>query len=493
MVKKLIVDTMLKTKGIVTLLFLFITLFLFIADTLFLNHKLEAETSSQQALADSFKLPNPSEQESDSQAILSTSYKRYSLFRYNDFYILCEPYTVQRGDWVYKIFRSKGELSKEDFGLFMRIFKNLNPEIKDTNTIKVGQNIIIPLKKSKTNDFKESQPGVVELPTITLSQPAETSKIVKKPISNKRSLTSTINNKREELYSEIPIRQLKQFALLHNGRLMLKGKYYFPRDNRDDLVIDVAINPLVQFNNGSKILFVPERNNFEDFTDTIQTFWRDFKIMEFSDISSYSYTPTVATQLNQQSFHTQQSISEEQKKQRSFINEDLLEVSDNTYVPINLRVGHAHKDAARQLLEIAGYNYTPEKEISISIGNITVTVNPGIIKRDGKSDILLVFGDIYGSALESLKKTEHCQIIAISPLLTTMEVAKKIFSSLGASTTDNPSFVNPIDGKTVLINGMYVKADNRELFITPKASLIKDAFRFLNEKKITIVRVDNPI
>lgn len=475
MIKKLVVDTMLKREGIVKLLFLLTAIFLFISD-----HNLRADPSPQTIDCDSH--------------IVSTSYKRYSLYRYNEFYILCEPYTVQDGDWIYKLFRAKGELSQEDFGLFMRIFKNLNPHIKNTNTIKSGQRITIPLKKSKSNDFKESSPGVVELPTITLSQLTDASKPVKKPISSKSTLSSDApfsdnasdNAKLNDLTAEVPVHQLKQYAALNNGQLMLKGKYYFPRDNQDDLVIDVSLNPLMQFNNGYKILFVQERDVFDEFVDTIKTFWHDFKIMEFKDLMSLSLYDEPLSIPNSKPLLSNQNYLETEFKP--------AEPLQDIYVPINMSLEQDHKSAVKQLLDITGYKYTPEKEFSLSVGNVKINVNLGIITKQAGSNVLVVFGDIYGSALESLKnvKQDHI-VVTISPLLTSIEAAKKIFSAVGASTTDNPSFVNPNNGKTLLIEGVYVKNGENKLFISKKSALLKDAFNYLNDKHITVIRSYNSL
>ncbi len=79
-----------------------------------------------------------------SPGILEKSYKRYSLYTYMDNDILCEPYTVKKGDWVYKILKSKGEISKTDFSLFLKIFQTVNPDIKDIDTLLHGQTILIP-------------------------------------------------------------------------------------------------------------------------------------------------------------------------------------------------------------------------------------------------------------------------------------------------------------------------------------------------------------
>ncbi|MBF0376689.1 MAG: LysM peptidoglycan-binding domain-containing protein [Desulfamplus sp.] len=560
---------MLKKKGIATLLFLFNFLFIFAEDALFLK----SISYSAQSTNDLKKQPaveySKTPQTESQQAVLSTSYKRYSLCRYGELYILCEPYIVKRGDWVYKIFRSKGELSKEDFGLFMRIFKKINPKINNTNKIEVGQKITIPLKKSKKSDFKEISPGVVELPIITLSQVPEATKIVTKPLPDKNILlsskpepppiakpepkTSEISSKIEpepiakselkmpeisskpttpsiakselktseispkserssiaksepetKLNSPIPtapippISQLKQFATLHNGQLMLRGKYYFPRNNGDDLVVDVSLNPLMQFKNGSKILFVDDKDKFEGLIDTIKEFWRDFKIMEFKDVSSYGEGETSSyMELNPANSYKNRTLPYDNNLQskyddkKTLYNKPFSQLEENAYVPINIMIQQDHKSAVKQLLAIANYQYTPEKEIDISVGNIVVKATPGLITRNGKPNILIVFGDIYGSAFETLKKNQKGHIVTISPLLTTIDVAKRLFSALGASTTENPSFVNPDDGRAISIEGIYINSDNTELFITHRPTLLKEAFRYLTSKEITILRVDN--
>ncbi len=97
---------------------------------------------------------------------LETSLKRYAVHQYKKDKILCEPYRVSKNDWLYKIFRKKGEISEKDFPLFINIFKAFNPGINDIDAIHPGQTILIPLKKIQKNDFKETSPGVVDVPIV---------------------------------------------------------------------------------------------------------------------------------------------------------------------------------------------------------------------------------------------------------------------------------------------------------------------------------------
>ncbi|MGA8179850.1 MAG: LysM peptidoglycan-binding domain-containing protein, partial [Desulfobacterales bacterium] len=78
--------------------------------------------------------------------------------------ILCEPYIVQKDDWVFKLFREKGEISHIDFPKFLRIFERLNPHIHDLDHIRPGQRILIPLKKVDADIASEQSSGVVTIP-----------------------------------------------------------------------------------------------------------------------------------------------------------------------------------------------------------------------------------------------------------------------------------------------------------------------------------------
>jgi len=89
--------------------------------------------------------------------------------------ILCDPYVVKKDDWVFKLFRQKGEISNRDFPEFLRIFKRLNPHIHDIDRIRPGQHIVIPLKKVDQDELPEQSSGVVTIPyltNVTLSEDA---------------------------------------------------------------------------------------------------------------------------------------------------------------------------------------------------------------------------------------------------------------------------------------------------------------------------------
>ncbi|MGB5985038.1 MAG: LysM peptidoglycan-binding domain-containing protein [Desulfobacterales bacterium] len=98
-------------------------------------------------------------------------YKQYVVKQDLGLDILCEPYQVQPDDWVYKIFRRKGEIAEDDFPHFIQIFQRINPHIQDLDRIQVGERILIPLRKMAAEDASagEAVDDLVTLPFVTIS------------------------------------------------------------------------------------------------------------------------------------------------------------------------------------------------------------------------------------------------------------------------------------------------------------------------------------
>ncbi|MDL2322211.1 LysM peptidoglycan-binding domain-containing protein [Desulfosarcina sp. OttesenSCG-928-B08] len=110
---------------------------------------------------------------SASTAIGATLYKDYVVRQDRGVDILCEPYTVQPGDWVFKIFQQKGEIANTDFRDFLSMFHRLNPQVPNANMIRPGQVIDIPLKQIKKGHLPGQDSGVVTIPFVMVDEAAE--------------------------------------------------------------------------------------------------------------------------------------------------------------------------------------------------------------------------------------------------------------------------------------------------------------------------------
>ena len=83
--------------------------------------------------------------------------------------ILCDPYVVQKNDYVTKLFKQRGQISREDYPRFLGIFKRINSDIQDINTIYPGRQILIPLKVLPPGTLMGQASGRVSLPIIMIS------------------------------------------------------------------------------------------------------------------------------------------------------------------------------------------------------------------------------------------------------------------------------------------------------------------------------------
>ncbi|MBC2694076.1 MAG: hypothetical protein HF982_02095 [Desulfobacteraceae bacterium] len=96
-------------------------------------------------------------------------YKSYVVKKDRGRDILCDPYIVQKDDWICKLFKQGGEISQEDFPEFLSIFKRINLHIHNVNRILPGQHIFIPLKILSRDSMLGQSSGIVTIPFVTIS------------------------------------------------------------------------------------------------------------------------------------------------------------------------------------------------------------------------------------------------------------------------------------------------------------------------------------
>lgn len=142
-------------------------------------------------------------------------YKNYTLRYDRGWDILCDPYVVKKNDWVYKLFRQRGEIAHDNFPEFLMIFRRINPHIRDINRIRPGQQILIPLKKLTRIEPLEELAEAVTIPFVTTSKPAETQKLhpAKYKVKNGDSISVLIDKRFGAFGTESYEQGIKLFRL----------------------------------------------------------------------------------------------------------------------------------------------------------------------------------------------------------------------------------------------------------------------------------------
>ncbi|MFH2092122.1 MAG: hypothetical protein ABIJ31_07140 [Pseudomonadota bacterium] len=462
---------------------------------------------------------------------VKTSYKRYSIFKYKNEDVLCEPYTVKEGDWLYKIFRKKGEISEKDFPYFLLIFKELNPSISNIDAIGSGISILIPLKKVEKKDYDLSTPDNVDVPVIefsTLPEDTAMAPYIKKHtikrgesisrlmdkqflqkggslseeglkafqlanpkiqniniiyegadiylpdasirsqpwfqsfLSGKSHKIDSKKNVPDPLASELPqpespaiaakvdalkLLQLKKYTSLIGGTLLSQGKMYFPGESGSNQELDLSSTPIIETADGTKILIISGENQNEMLLKRVQEYWKDLKIQMMSETLDKFKTAAMMQSA------PKPNLTREYKKR------------------------------IKDLLSQTEYDYIPDAKIPFTLNNIQLEASFGRIIRKEKTDLLINFGNVYGKALDVLKKKEF-EIIAITPKLTSLELSKLIFSSLGYDTWANPSFFT--GDKVETIHGVYAVKEKNKLFI-PEKPLSATAMAYLKKEEVKVL------
>ena len=452
---------------------------------------------------------------------VKTSYKRYSIFKYKNVDILCEPYIVKKNDWLYKIFRKKGELSKKDFPHFLIIFKKINPTISSIDAILPGSRILIPLKKIGKGDYDQSTPGNVDVPVVefsTILEDLDLKPFIKKHkikrgetvsglmdrnfstkgcslskeglrafqlanpdikniniiyegaviylpdpsiksqpwfkplVSGKATQNKTEIKEQDEKQLKIEaykLVQLKKYSSLIGGTLLSRGKMYFPRKNNSTQVIDLSSTPVIETDDGSKILITSGDNVNDALLKSVQMYWKDLKIQLMA--------------------------------------EAIDKIKNNSKMLPKKNIIIEYKKIIKTLLSQTNYDYIPDAKIPFTLNNINLEASFGRVIRKDATDLLINFGIVYGSALEVLEKRKF-EIISITPKLTTLELTKKLFSHLGYTTWVNPSFAT--EETIESIDGLYAVKKQDKLFI-PVKPLSNNAIDYLEKEDIKILYAKN--
>jgi hypothetical protein len=556
-------------------------------------------------------------------------YKSYIIKYDRGWDILCDPYVVKKDDWLYKLFRQKGEIANRDFPEFLRIFKRINPNIRDIDKIRPGQNIIIPLKKLPPDSMSGQTSGVVTIPFVNIPNISETLKAYSTEYTvQKGDCISILISTRYGPYGEEPYKQgIKLFRRINSdikdlnriyvgqdilipdpvilsqpwyhslfdrssyhtqrpdmnrsiltskkmpvvsvskdretqpathlskvssaldGKLINKGVYYFPRPGREDFALDLSATPLMEFKNGTRILFLMDDKDQEPELDRVKSFWKDLHVVGIPPNDSIKYVfDAVLKSLGKDFLKTplsffDQGVKVEVRGEWIFdkINEKgnsvrhfcvtlidhpsertpasiLRYLDQNNIVLREILTGKStagqksnglnpHKsdgtvstiDASDQktfvnnLIATMGYTYSPNVSISFPYSGVQVkTVSNLFTGRDG-NPFLVDFGDLYGDAVSAMEKTGF-KIIRIKDDDNYSVIIQKILDAMEIPYTNNPIFLaakRPAIHNTILnIPGFLVAVSKQPKTLFSFTTLNNGIIQLLTDQGIMISMIE---
>ncbi len=550
-------------------------------------------------------------------------YKSYVVQYDRGWDILCEPYIVQKNDWVSKLFRQKGEIAQKDYPKFISIFRRLNPYIRNIDLIRPGQYILIPLKRLKKGDLPGQASGIVTIPFVTISKITEilnthstkykakkgdcvsiliarrfgaygtesykkglelfkfinpaiadpnfiyTGQIINIPDASLRkqpwyySLFDSLGNTKRDVgpkYQPVASKdqliasEIQRFkiespflktASILNAKLLDKGTYYFPGKKEEKFELDLSKFPMLEFKDGTMIIFPREGQIKGPDLSVLKSFWSDVNIvsiapdasmeqildsifnvikkepyvnrLSFSDhgvktvvsarwITDKPYTTekkkrhVCITLIEDLSERTQESISRymdqhsisiidilvdnNETKQKPEIIEQENHIAENV-ISINPT---NRKAFVNDLVTAIGFNYAKNIKITFPYAGIQVEATSNLVTTKDGSRLLIDFEDLYGDAITSIQKTGF-DIVQVKKKDNPYTIIQNLLTGIGVSYTNDPTFFaakRPVTYNTALtIHGFLVTNTGKMLLAA--SPLHERVIQFLKNEGVRII------
>jgi len=342
-----------------------------------------------------------------------------------------QKHKIQKGETISNLidkdFLEKGgAVSKEG----IQAFKLANPDIKNINIIYEGDDIYLPDPSIRSKSwFKSVLSGKI-------------------PIGEeKRKKIEAVKRK----IDAHELAQLKKYSALIGGTLLNQGKMYFPGEDGSSQVLDLSSSPVIENDDGSKILIISGNNVNAELLEYVQNYWKG-----------------IQTQLISETLDKIKTVGKNKKLKK-------------------YSIAREYKKNIEQLLSQTDYEYIPDTKIPFTINNINLEAKFGRVIRQDTTDLLINFGSVYGAALKALEKREF-KILSLTSKMDDLEIAQQLFSSLGYTTWENPSFSNK--GIIQTIHGLYAAKNSDKIFVSIKP-LSMNSKNYLETENIKILTTKN--
>jgi len=553
-------------------------------------------------------------------------YKSYVVQYDRGWDILCDPYVVQKNEWVYKIFRQKGEISQQDFQEFLEIFKRLNPKLRNVDRIRPGQQILIPLKKLEQEALPGQSSGVVTIPFVTISKINEileaysqryrvvrgdwVSTLVSKhfgpygtPSYQKglelfKALNPDIENldlihtgqlltlpdtslQNQPWYQSLfdasgqlrienggglplpsnlatrpdglsghseyqPGDPIAETAMALDGKLLNRGTFFFPQKNGRALELDLSQFPMIELQDGTRLLIARQDNAQEADLTMLQSRWKNVKVVSvppqatveqvLESVFAKDDTPAgtkpervsfsdkgvnVAVQaqwikskessdkaesrhvcitiIKSENERTPETISRYLDQHDIIIKDVLQSQAVTEALPNSQRAAGedvivlsliSRKHFVKDFFKATGYVYAPNVSISFPYAGIQVKALSNLLSTSDGRQILVDFEDLYGDAIAAIQKT-GLEIIQIKGNDSLSVIIGKLLDGLRISYTIDPTFLaakRPPDYNTFInIKGFLMAEEGKPKTLLAAIPLHRSIVRFFNARNVKVI------
>jgi LysM repeat protein len=539
----------------------------------------------------------------------ATPYKTYVIKRYKHWDILCDTYTVKKGDHVWALLRRRGCMAERDLANFTAILKRLNPHIKNTNRIYPRQKILIPLKKMKPQEgtsaagdrqltipflpdilysaytvrpgdnlvkiaaehhglqvdqlpegylriLKRVNPGIknlnriypgqkIRVPEIASGGPSEVTLLA--PSSAKKSTDKTSPEHRRDASSWSTVSMgVKPLG----GTLIESGHYFFPAKDKGNVKLDLSAFPVIELQDGQRILLDTGMRLSEDTENVIRAFWKPLTIVRkepgesrrslldkvFRTIHGGEVRQTVDIAMsdigihvtlrgdwilvqkgdehNPPGFHCITLITDPHERTsaalREYLAEKNIQISDLLPEGVDedanpeAQEGDAAKPAALtidtsnqeifvvEFVKAIGYSYNWNVPLSFQYAGSQVQTVTDLIHGADGLDVVVDFGDFFGDT-KSAVEAAGLKVLSVRPEDEVPSIARDFFRTAGIAWTEDPIFFganrNVFKATSLTIPGFLATHGAQGRILLTSAPLPPKVCDFLGERKIRVVKM----
>jgi hypothetical protein len=333
---------------------------------------------------------------------------------------------------------------------------------------------------------------------------------------------------------------------IFNGELRDNGIYHFPRKDAEDLKFDLSRAPVLEMENGRRIVFANEDLQSEDL-NLIETYWRDTKWVTFNSESSLSniLDATInavgtkpqkkitlsdnglkidvhakwiisrsskddetkryicVNEINKPEERTPSSICDYLEKNGIIVEEIFQKNQENASPSEKIEEPRTAEDVipigltsprifVRNILMALGVRYAENVKITFPYVGIQVETNANLISNGQGPDLIVDFEDLYGDAIVAIERT-GVKVIQVNKGDTVDSIIEKLLNSTGRTYTRDPVFWTSKRPETyntsLTVPGFLIeKAGSPDTFLVA-TQLHDGVINFLREKGINLITV----
>ena len=448
-----------------------------------------------------------------------------------------KQYRVRKGDTVSKLIaRRFGRFGTKSYKEGVKLFKAANPGIKNLNLIYAGQRIYLPdpsIRKqtwyASLYDKKGNIRNKLDPQALAASAAA--------PLHELQQM-------QKEQGPDSESDPLKRVAAAVEGKLYNRGTYYFPRQGQPDFELDLERYPVLDMNDGQKIIFTHESRIMDVEAALLETYWPNVKIITLEEgenapeildkvfraiegeeqdneiyyagqgtritVRAKWIKPATAdgrriciTPIETPSQKTPEPIRR-YLEQNGIVLKEIL--AGNDKVPATNSAGQSGehhrikpvmalaptgiRDLVGQVLDVLGYGFSTDIEISFPYAGIQVKARSNLISSPDGGQWLVDFGDLYGDAVAAIEKS-GLPVIQIKPGTDEAGALEIILRALGKTVTRNPSYLaadRPPDYNIlVTVEGILVEDPDKNRYLLTNAALHPAVADLITSRGIKLV------